>query len=269
MTTPPTLVERLSLQGKHALVCGASAGIGRETARTLAGQKATLTILARSQAKLDALATELRALGAPDVHVLVANMEDLEALRDQVGAHVGQHAPLHILVHNTGGPPGGSLLAAGVAALQTAFQRHVLSAQVLVQTLLPGMQQAGYGRIVNVLSTSVREPIANLGVSNTIRAAMAGWAKTLSSELPVGTTINNVLPGFTATDRLTVLATSTAERTGISQDAVFDNWRAAIPEGRLGEAHEIAALIGFLVSPAASYIRGQSIAADGGRMRSI
>jgi 3-oxoacyl-[acyl-carrier protein] reductase len=131
------------------------------------------------------------------------------------------------------------------------------------------MQQAGYGRIVNVLSTSVREPIANLGVSNTIRAAMAGWAKTLSSELPVGTTINNVLPGFTATDRLTVLATSTAERTGISQDAVFDNWRAAIPEGRLGEAHEIAALIGFLVSPAASYIRGQSIAADGGRMRSI
>ena len=269
MTKPDTLFERLSLEGKHALVCGASSGIGRETARTLAGQGARLTILSRTRDKLDALADTLGTLGAPQVDVVVADLEALEDLGKQIAAHMKTTGPIHILIHNTGGPPSGPLVKARVQDLQVAFRRHVLSAQLLMQTLLPGMQQSSFGRIVNVLSTSVREPIPNLGVSNTIRAAMAGWAKTLASELPSGITINNVLPGFTATERLSSLAAQTAERTGSSQDAVLETWRHTIPEGRLGQAHEIAALIGFLVSPAASYVRGQSIAADGGRLRSI
>lgn len=269
MTKPTSLADRLSLKGNHALVCGASSGIGRETARTLAGQGASLTILARRRDKLDALVDELRELGADKVHVLVADLEYLEALGKQMATHVQDHGPVHILVHNTGGPPSGPLVDANVQELQLAFRRHVLSAQLLMQTVLPGMRAAAFGRFVNVLSTSVREPIPNLGVSNTIRAAMAGWAKTLASELPSGITINNVLPGFTATERLSSLASQTATRTGSSQDVVLENWRASIPEGRLGAAHEIAALIGFLVSPAASYVRGQSIAADGGRLRSI
>lgn len=262
-------MERLSLKGNHALVCGASSGIGRETACTLAGQGATLSILARSGEKLAALRPELLDLGAATVHTLVADLEELETLQTQMSAHLQEHGPLHILIHNTGGPPGGPLVDAEVDALQKAFRRHVLSAQLLMRTLLPGMRQASYGRIVNVLSTSVREPIPNLGVSNTIRAAMAGWAKTLASELPSGVTINNVLPGFTDTERLSSLAAQTAKRTNSTTDAVLENWRAVIPEGRLGQASEIAALIGFLVSPAAAYVRGQSIAVDGGRMRSI
>jgi 3-oxoacyl-[acyl-carrier protein] reductase len=263
-----SLQENLSLKGRHALVCGASSGIGRETARTLAGLSAELTLLARSEDKLTELRTELTALGSAQVHVLVADLEKLAPLEKSISAHLSAHGPVHILIHNTGGPPGGALLEASVQALQIAFQRHVLSAQLLVGLLVPGMRQSEYGRIINVLSTSVREPIPNLGVSNTIRAAMAGWAKTLSGELPPGVTINNVLPGFTATDRLSSLATQTAQRTGQTEDEVLAGWRAAIPEGRLGQAHEIAAVIGFLATPAAAYVRGQSIAADGGRLRS-
>jgi 3-oxoacyl-[acyl-carrier protein] reductase len=131
------------------------------------------------------------------------------------------------------------------------------------------MQQAGYGRIINVLSTSVREPIDLLGVSNTIRAAMAGWAKSLSRELPPGITINNVLPGFTATERLASLAHSASQRRGIPREAIEAEWRDLTPEKRLGRPEEIAAVIAFLASPAASFVRGVSLAADGGRMRSI
>lgn len=268
MKKQSSLQESLSLAGRHALVCGASSGIGRETARALAGLSAELTLLARSRNKLTELQSELTALGSPQVHVLVADLEQLEALEDSINTHLSAQGPVHILIHNTGGPPGGALLDTPVQALQIAFQRHVLSAQLLAQLLVPGMRQSKYGRIINVLSTSVREPIANLGVSNTIRAAMAGWAKTLSSELPPGVTINNVLPGFTATERLSSLATQTAQRTGKTEDEVLAGWRATIPEGRLGEAYEIAAVIAFLSTPAAAYVRGQSIAADGGRLRS-
>jgi 3-oxoacyl-[acyl-carrier protein] reductase len=264
-----SLAQRLSLSGRHALVCGASSGIGRETARTLAGLGSSLTILARSGDRLTALADELQTLGAPQVHVLAADLEELDTLQTGIDGALRQCGDIHVLVHNTGGPPGGALLEADPAALEKAFRRHVLSAQLLVRALLPGMRRASWGRIVNVLSTSVREPIPNLGVSNTIRAAMAGWAKTLSGELPAGITINNVLPGFTATDRLQSLAQQTAERTGRTRQDVLTDWVQTIPEGRLGQASEIAAVIAFLATPAAAYVRGQSIAADGGRLRSI
>ena len=153
--------------------------------------------------------------------------------------------------------------------LARTFAEHVLSAQVLVQALLPGMVEAGYGRIVTVLSTSVREPIDGLGVSNTVRGAMASWSKSMSRELPPGVTINNVLPGFTTTERLDGLRTAIAGRTGKSEAEVEEGWLAAVPEARLASPDELAGVVAFLCSPAAGYVRGASLAVDGGRMRSI
>ncbi|MDP6934174.1 MAG: SDR family NAD(P)-dependent oxidoreductase, partial [Myxococcota bacterium] len=195
----------VSLRGRRALVCGASAGIGRAVALCLAEQGAEICALARRADRLEALLPELLSAGAPAAHAIVADLDDRPALASAVQAHLDAHGPVHILVNNTGGPPGGPLLEAGEEAFLQGFGRHVLASHRLVLLVLPGMREAGYGRIVNVISTSVREPIPNLGVSNTIRGAMASWAKTLSRELPPGLTINNVLPGFTDTERLALL----------------------------------------------------------------
>ena len=256
------------LDGRHALVCGASSGIGRATALALAGSDAAVTVLARSAEKLESLVAELLDAGARSARPLAADMQDTDAFAAAVEGLVREHGPVLALVNNTGGPPPGAILDATPEDLLVAFRRHVLAAQVAVKAVLPGMREAGYGRIVNVISTSVREPIPNLGVSNTIRAAMAGWAKTLSGELPPGVTVNNVLPGFTATDRLRALGESIAGRTGRSYEEVERGWLDQIPEGRLADPGELASVIAFLVSPAASYVRGQSIAVDVGRMRS-
>ena len=256
------------LEGRHALVCGASSGIGRASAIALAARGATVTGLARSGDRLAELVAEIEAADG-SARAVEVDMEDLEGLAAAAVALVAEHGPVEVLVNNTGGPPGGRLLDARVAELEKAFRRHVLAAQTLVVTLLPGMEEKGYGRIVNVVSTSVREPIPGLGVSNTIRAAMAGWAKTLSDELPPGVTINNVLPGYTATARLWAIGEAVAERTGRSLDDVRAEWIAKIPEGRFAEPEELAATVAFLASPDAAYVRGQSIAVDGGRMRSI
>lgn len=262
-------MAQFTLQERHALVCGASSGIGRATALALAQLGASVSVLARSEAKLESLRPELLAAGAPEVHVLCTDLTDEAALSQRFDPWLRAHGPVSILVHNTGGPPSGRLLDAEASALLAAFRQHVLSAHWFVRRLLPGMQQCGTGRIVNVLSTSVREPIDFLGVSNTMRAAMAGWAKSLSRELPPGITINNVLPGFTATERLSSLARQTAERRGVSVAEIEAEWRQMTPEKRLGAPEEIAAVIAFLVSPAASFVRGVSLAVDGGRLRSI
>jgi len=176
---------------------------------------------------------------------------------------------VEILINNAGGPPGGPLLEASPEDFLVAFGRHVLASHTLAQFLVPGMIEQGYGRIINIISTSVREPIPNLGLSNTIRGAMASWSKSLSRELPAGITINNVLPGFTDTERLGGLREAVAQRTGSSTDDVLKGWIAQVPEGRLAEASEPAAAIAFLASPAAAYIRGVSLPVDGGRLRSI
>lgn len=245
-----------ALSGKNALVCGASSGIGRAIALGLKEAGASVWGLARSREKLAAL-----GLAGAVAH----DLEDLDGLPRALAGL----PPIHVLINNSGGPPSGPILDAQPADFEKAFRRHVLASHRLVQLLLPGMVKEKYGRIVNVISTSVREPLVGLGVSNTVRGAMASWSKTLSKELPPGITINNVLPGFTDTERLAELKAAMGKRRGVPPEQVERDWLAMVPEGRLGRPEEIAALAVFLASPAASYVRGQSIAADGGRLGGI
>jgi 3-oxoacyl-[acyl-carrier protein] reductase len=259
----------LDLTGTHALVCGASDGIGRATAVELASLGAHVTVLARrADALREVVATLPRTSG--QTHDLIAvDLADTQALQDAAQALADRH-PIRILINNTGGPPGGPAYAAPVEAYLDAFRKHLVANQTLVQALLPGMRAARWGRIVNVISTSVYEPIPNLGVSNTIRGAVASWAKTLSRELGGdGITVNNVLPGYTRTRRLQQILTERSAATGKSEEEVAQAMLASVPAGRFAEAHEPASLIAFLCSPAAAYINGQSIAVDGGRMQSI
>ena len=255
------------LEGKRALVCGASGGIGREIAKTFAAAGAEVIALARRRERLEALQSEILAAGG-QLQIVVGDLEQREAVCESVKAILEQGA-VHILINNTGGPKGGPILKASEDEFVSAFGRHVLAAHRFSQLLVPGMKAEGYGRIINIVSTSVYEPIPNLGVSNTIRGAMASWAKSLARELPAGVTINNVLPGFTDTDRLTQLRQGRAAKSGVSEQAVLDAWIAQVPEGRLAQPEETAQAVLFLASPSASYIRGVSLPVDGGRLRSI
>lgn len=261
----------LDLTGKHALVCGGSAGIGYAAAFELAGMGADVTLVARTQSTLDEALASLP--GRHDTSrrhsALSADAADPVALGSQIEAVVAAH-PVHILVNNSGGPPGGAAHTAAADAFVDAFRQHLLAAQALVQATLPGMRAAGWGRIINVISTSVREPIANLGVSNTVRGAVAGWSKTLSRELgPHGITVNNVLPGYTRTQRLEQILADRARSSDCEEDIIARQMLTSVPVGRFAEAAEIAAAIAFLASPAAAYINGVSLAVDGGRMQSI
>lgn len=260
----------IDLRGKHALVCGASQGIGRATAVTLAGLGADVTVLSRREAVLQHLVAELDTTHPGQKHGLIAvDMANTASLAAKVAAACHGH-PVQILINNTGGPPGGALTQARPDEFADAMQQHLLAAQTLLQAVLPGMRASSYGRIVNVLSTSVKEPIANLGVSNSTRAAVAAWAKTLSAELAADSiTVNNVLPGFTNTQRLATLIADNARKRGVSDADIAAGMRAQVPAGRFGEPRETAAVIAFLCTPAAAYVNGVSIPVDGGRTRAL
>jgi 3-oxoacyl-[acyl-carrier protein] reductase len=264
------MVTRVNdLPGRRALVCGASSGIGRASAMALADRGARVIALARREDLLVELVDEINAMHPGEAGYVVADLDDRLALQGVIDSLLAEGGPIHVLVNNTGGPPPGRLLDADPEDLQAGFSRHVLAAHLLITRLVPGMRESGFGRIVNIISTSVREPIPGLGVSNTIRAAMAGLSKTISNELPMGVTINNVLPGYTDTARLQSLSEAIATRNGKTPEEVRKGWVADVPEGRLGRPEEIAAAVAFLASPDAGYIRGQSLAVDGGRMKSI
>ncbi len=262
----------IDLSGKRALVGGATQGIGWATARRLAQAGAEVWLIARNEEKLQQRVQQLRNEGLPAGGYLVADFRLPAQVATAVQQYFQRHEqqPFHILVNNTGGPAPGPLLEATLDQLMQAFTQHVLSFHTLVKLLVPGMEAAGYGRIINIVSTSVYEPIPNLGVSNTIRAAVAGWAKTLSRELaPKSITINNILPGYTRTERLNELAQFIAQEKNIPVEKVFAQWTTTIPMGRLAEPEEIANAAVFLASPLASYITGVSLAIDGGRMHKI
>ncbi|MEX0899552.1 MAG: SDR family oxidoreductase [Gammaproteobacteria bacterium] len=257
----------IDLTDKHALVCGASQGIGRAAANALAAAGARVTLLARKRETLDAARGALPGDGHA---VLAADLGDPESLREIVDAHIRAEGPIHILVNNSGGPAGGPAHLATSDAFEVAFRQHLLASQQLVQAVLPGMRKAGFGRVINVISTSVKEPIRDLGVSNTVRGAVASWAKTLATELgPDGITVNNVLPGFTATGRLDYIFDTKAQKTGRPRAEIEAAARAQVPLGRFAEPAEIAAAIVFLASPAAAYINGINLPVDGGRTGSL
>ena len=250
------------LAGRTALVCGASKGIGRACALMLARSGARVLACARSVDELESLTLEMHGEGHESIEL---DLEDIEAVAEVV-SKIGV---IHILVNNSGGPPGGPLLENSLADFEGPFRRHLHASHILTQALAPGMEEEGMGRIVNIISTSVREPIDNIGLSNTLRGSMASWSKCLSRELPACITINNILPGFTDTDRLGSLAESISERTGKPPEDVREDWMSGVPIQRLIDPMETAAAVTWLCLPSSSGVRGVSLAVDGGRMRSI
>lgn len=256
----------LKLEGKNAVVCGSTQGIGRAIAVELALLGANVTLVARNEAALQTVMQSLAVTGAQNHRYLVADFSEPDQVKDAITTYTREHVA-HILVNNTGGPPAGNVLDASLEDFTRAFSSHLLCNQILVQACVDGMKQAGFGRIINVISSSVRTPIPGLGVSNTIRGAVGNWAKTLAGELgPYGITVNNVLPGYIMTGRLEALMKSRAEKSGQPIDAIKVAMAEDIPAGRIGEPHEIAAAAAFLASPAAAYINGINISVDGGKM---
>lgn len=255
----------------RALVGGSTQGIGRAVAQALAERGCGVTLLARNEARLRETVAELPAATGQVHDYLVADFDHPEQLASAVQAYLAEHpGGFQILVNNTGGPPGGPLLDAPVSALQLAFNQHIVCNHLLAQAVVPGMRAAGFGRIINVVSTSVKIPLPGLGVSNTIRGAVASWAKTLANELgPDGITVNNVLPGATLTQRHHSLVEKKVAQTGQPAEAIEADMLKLIPARRFGQAEEVAAAVAFLASPAAGYINGTSVPVDGGRTGSL
>ncbi len=259
----------LDLTGKRAVVCGSTQGIGKASAIELALLGADVTLIARNEEKLKAVIAELKKISAKDHRYVVADFENADDVKKKAQG-IATTYPVHILVNNTGGPPAGPAIEAAPDAFVKAFSSHLLCNQILVQAFVDGMKAARYGRIINVISTSVKIPIKGLGVSNTIRGAVANWSKTISHELaPFGITVNNVLPGASMTGRLESIIKGRADKTGRSAQEVEQEMISEIPAGRISEPSEVAAAVAFLASPAAGYITGINVPVDGGRTGSL
>lgn len=258
-----------SLEGKTALVCGSTQGIGLAVAKELALLGADCILMARNAESLE-LAKQTLDQSKGQVHqIQVADFSKNETVLAAV-QEVLKHNTIHILVNNTGGPAAGPITQASTNDFLTALQLHLFNNHQLATAVLPGMKESGYGRIINIVSTSVKVPLPNLGVSNTTRAAVAGWAKTLANEVAAhGITVNNVLPGATATVRLSSIIENKSAKTGTPLSAVEEDMLHEIPMKRFGQPEEIAAMAAFLATPAAAYVTGQSICVDGGRTGSI
>ncbi|KAA3623864.1 MAG: SDR family NAD(P)-dependent oxidoreductase [Flavobacterium sp.] len=259
----------LDLSNKNALVCGSTAGIGKASAIELASMGATVTLVARNEEKLKETLIELPFEQGQKHNYFVADFSKTEEVKQKI-AVATRDKIFHILVNNTGGPKGGPIFEADTEEFSNAFEQHLVNNHILVQAVVPGMKKADYGRIINIISTSVKQPIDGLGVSNTIRGAVASWAKTMANELgPHGITVNNVLPGFTATDRLDDIISKAANRLNKSEAEASEWMKNLVPARRFAQPGEIANAVAFLASEAASYINGINLPVDGGRTKSL
>jgi len=258
----------LNLNNKNALVCGSTAGIGKATAMGLAAEGVKVTLIARNEDKLKEV---LAALPKQRQHnYIVADFSNPDDLKSKVSDYISKNNGFHILVNNTGGPKAGTVLDADLDEFEIAFTQHLKCNHILAQTVIPFMKEEGYGRIINMISTSVKQPIEGLGVSNTIRGAVANWSKTLATEVgPFGITVNNVLPGATATERLTSILHNVAKKINGSFEDAETMMKNVTPAKRFAEPEEIANAVVFLASECAGYINGINLPVDGGRTKSL
>jgi 3-oxoacyl-[acyl-carrier protein] reductase len=260
----------LDLTDKRAIVCGSTQGIGKAIAVELAQLGASVTLVARNEAKLQETAQELDNSQGQQHDYFVADFTKPEELVQQLQVYLQQHEHVHILINNTGGPAGGPIVNAKPEEFLSAFNMHLINNHNLAQAVIPLMKKAGYGRIINIISTSVKQPLQGLGVSNTIRGAVASWAKTMANELgQFGITVNNVLPGATRTGRLESIIENKAKKTDSAMDKVEEEMMSEIPARRFAEPEEVAAAAAFLATPAAAYINGINVPVDGGRTGSL
>ena len=259
----------LNFSDKNALICGSTAGIGKAIALQLANAGASITLVARNEAKLKATQAELPQKQHQNHDYIVANFEQPDELKAKLKTATSQKN-YHILLNNTGGPKGGLIHEAKTEEFTTAFKMHLVCNQILVQALLPGMKAEGFGRILNIISTSVKQPIDGLGVSNTIRGAVANWSKTLANELgSYGITVNNVLPGFTATGRLDGIIANAANKRSSTEEEAANFMKSIVPAKRFATPEEVAHAAVFLASEQAAYINGINLPVDGGRTKSL
>jgi 3-oxoacyl-[acyl-carrier protein] reductase len=259
----------LSLEGKYAIVCGSTQGIGLAIAEELALLGASCTLVARNESALSQAIQHLDISLRQEHDFLVADFSNPDQLKKKIETYMSSKQA-HILINNTGGPPAGPVVEATEQAFLDAFNQHLVCNHIMTKAVIPAMKKANYGRIINIISTSVKIPLKNLGVSNTIRGAVASWAKTMANELgEFNITVNNILPGFTTTQRLTTLIENIAQKGNVLASTVEKNMKDEVPMKRFGEVEEIAAVAAFLASPAASYVNGVSIPVDGGRTGSI
>ena len=258
----------LKLKHKNALVCGSTQGIGKAAAIALASEGVNVTLVARNETKLKAV---IQTLKNPDLHsYIVADFMDPLGLKLKVKTYIEKNHGFHILINNTGGPRSGSIIDASLEAFESAFTQHLKCNHLLVQLTVPFMKEVSYGRIINIISTSVKEPIEGLGVSNTIRNAVGNWSKTLSFELGrFGITVNNVLPGFTETERLNEIIKVKADQAKTTVEKMAALMKTYTPAKRFAKPEETANAVVFLASAAASYINGINIPVDGGRTKSL
>jgi 3-oxoacyl-[acyl-carrier protein] reductase len=261
---------KINFSGKTAVVCGSTQGIGKAVATQLALNGCNLVLIARNEQKLKENIGELDTAQDQKHQFIVADFSEPIKLKEALEKYLIAGGDCHILVNNTGGPKGGPIFEATIEEFQNTFTQHLICNHILVQALVPRMKENKFGRIINVISTSVKQPLPNLGVSNTIRGAVANWSKTLASELgKFGITVNNVLPGATNTTRLQGIAEAKSSKTNESVDDILAGMASESPMGRIAEPEEIANAIVFLASESASYINGINVPVDGGRTKSL